>query len=108
MREIRTSGLMSGEGKRAIGRASKHRALPRLYKNVLAVLGDFKGLHASKSKIDVSPNFFGSEASSKSRGTGPSPSGSLKRHGNTLAQVSFFRKENRRRFSWSRISLRRR
>ena len=44
MREIRTSGLMSGEGKRAIGKASKHRALPRLYKNVLGVLWDFKDL----------------------------------------------------------------
>ena len=31
MREIRTSGLMSGEGKRAIGNPSSHRALPRLY-----------------------------------------------------------------------------
>jgi hypothetical protein len=44
MREIRTSGLMSGEGKRAIGKASKHRALPRLYKKALVVLWDFNGL----------------------------------------------------------------
>jgi hypothetical protein len=34
MREIRTSGLMSGEGKRAIGNPSSHRALPRLYNPV--------------------------------------------------------------------------
>ena len=44
MREIRTSGLMSGEGKRVTGNSLEHRALPRLYKNVLVVLCDFKGL----------------------------------------------------------------
>jgi hypothetical protein len=32
MRETRTSGLMSGDGKRAIGNASSHRAHPRLYR----------------------------------------------------------------------------
>jgi len=49
MREIRTSGLMSGEGKRAIGKASKHRALPRLYKNAFGIIpltqvGEFQKL----------------------------------------------------------------
>ncbi len=33
MPEIGTSGSMSGDGKRAIGTASKHRAYPRLYLN---------------------------------------------------------------------------
>src|ERR1700678_1078350 len=64
-------------------------------KNVLAVLWDFKDLQASKSKVDVSPNFFGSVASSNARRTGPNPCGLLKRHGNTVARVSFFRKRNR-------------
>jgi hypothetical protein len=32
MREIRTSGLMSGEGKRGVRQRLKNRASPRLYK----------------------------------------------------------------------------